>query len=54
MFNEKTIDKISSVEVYLTNPNNIKINLEYNFTLEIQEIITNLKNTMFNSKINKY
>ena len=54
VFNEKTIDKISSVEVYLTNPNNIKINLEYNFTLEIQEIITNLKNTMFNSKINKY
>ena len=54
IFNEKTIDKISSVEVYLTNPNNIKINLEYNFTLEIQEIITNLKNTMLNSKINKF
>ena len=54
IFNEKTPDNISSIEVYLTNPNNIKINLEYSFTLEIQEIITNLKNTMFNSKINKF
>ena len=54
IFNEKTIDKISSVEVYLTNLNNTKINLEYSFTLEIQEIITNLKNTMLNSRINKF
>jgi len=53
VFNEKTIDYISEIDIYLTNPSGIKINLEFNLTLEIQEIITNLKDIMLNSKNNK-